>query len=235
MLAGSLAIHHGLGSASRPLIETALHALWWLLVAAGLLRGGQPAPRPALTAAGNALMAASLAALILGCTLLFNPLVTGDPVGRLPVLNALGLAYLLPAVLLALARAVRPPHLLPRLRRLVAPAAGLLAFVYLSLETLRLFQGTRLHLRLAGEAELYAVSIVWLGYALALLAAAFRFRLPQVRTAALVVLAATVLKVFLVDLANLSGLMRVGSFLALGLVLVGVGEIYRRHFRSPPS
>ena len=48
-------------------------------------------------------------------------------------------------------------------------------------------------------------------------------------------LAATVLKVFLVDLANLSGLMRVGSFLALGLVLVGVGEIYRRHFRTPPS
>ena len=235
VLAGSLVIHHGLGSGSRPLIEVALHALWWLLVAAGLLRGGHPAPRPALTAAGNALMAASLAAMVLGCTLLFNPLFTGDPVGRLPVLNALGLAYLLPAVLLALARALRPPHLLPRLRRLVAPAAGLLAFVYLSLETLRLFQGTRLHLRLAGEAELYAVSIVWLGYALALLAAAFRFRLPQVRTAALVVLAATVLKVFLVDLANLSGLMRVGSFLALGLVLIGVGEIYRRHFRTPPS
>ena len=165
--------------ASRPLIETALHALWWLLVAAGLLRGGQPAPRPALTAAGNALMAASLAALVLGCTLLFNPLVTGDPVGRLPVLNALGLAYLLPAVLLALARAVRPPHLLPRLRRLVAPAAGLLASSTSASRPCVSSRARRLHLRLAGEAELYAVSIVWLGYALALLAAAFRFGFPR--------------------------------------------------------
>jgi uncharacterized membrane protein len=148
--------------------------------------------------------------------------------------NLLGLAYLVPAAVLAAAWAARLPRLLLPLRWLLPAVAGILVFVYLSLETLRLFQGERLHLRPVGEAALYAVSIVWLAYALALLALAFRVRRPEVRTAALAVLAATILKVFLLDLSGLSGLMRVGSFLALGLVLVGVGEAYRRHLRPPP-
>lgn len=237
VLTGSLAIHYGLADAAgiwaQPLAELALLSAWWLVAGTALLAraGGR---RPVLALAGNGLVAWSLATLVAGCALAFNPLVTGAPVGRLPVFSLLGLAYLLPALLLAVTWSARPPDLAPALRRLLPPVAGLLVFIWLSLETLRLFQGSRLHLRLAGEAELYAVSIVWLAYALALLAAAFRFDLAGVRTAALAVLAATILKVFLLDLASLSGLMRVGSFLALGLVLVGVGEVYRRYFRTPP-
>jgi uncharacterized membrane protein len=35
-------------------------------------------------------------------------------------------------------------------------------------------------------------------------------------------------KVFLVDMANLTGLWRVLSFLGLGLALIGLGAVYRR-------
>ncbi len=80
-----------------------------------------------------------------------------------------------------------------------------------------------------GDAELYAYSAVWLAFgsrlarALAPISAAARCRLAS---AALVALA--VLKVFLIDMAGLTGLWRALSFIGLGLVLLVVGRIYQR-------
>jgi uncharacterized membrane protein len=60
--------------------------------------------------------------------------------------------------------------------------------------------------------------------------------LPVARHAALTVLSVTVAKVFLYDMADLTGLYRVASFLGLGLVLIGIGYVYRRFvFRPPPA
>jgi uncharacterized membrane protein len=38
----------------------------------------------------------------------------------------------------------------------------------------------------------------------------------------------TVLKVFLIDASDLTGLYRVASFLGLGLSLIGIGYLYQR-------
>ena len=47
------------------------------------------------------------------------------------------------------------------------------------------------------------------------------------------VLVLVVLKVFLIDLSDLEGLLRVASFLGLGLCLVGIGFIYQRFVHQP--
>ncbi len=52
-----------------------------------------------------------------------------------------------------------------------------------------------------------------------------------------ILLAVTLLviaKVFFVDMANLTGLYRAGSFLALGIVLLGIGYFYQRFVFAPP-
>ena len=48
------------------------------------------------------------------------------------------------------------------------------------------------------------------------------------RYASLVVMLVTVVKVFAFDMADLTGLYRVASFLGLGFSLVGIGYFYQR-------
>jgi len=61
-------------------------------------------------------------------------------------------------------------------------------------------------------------------------------RLPVLRYASLVVLVLVVGKVFLVDMADLTGLLRVASFLGLGIALLALGFVYRRYvFREDSS
>ena len=46
------------------------------------------------------------------------------------------------------------------------------------------------------------------------------------RLAGLVLLTATIVKVFLVDAAALTGVLRILSFLVLGIALIGIGRLY---------
>ena len=49
----------------------------------------------------------------------------------------------------------------------------------------------------------------------------------------LVLMVIAVLKVFLIDAAGLAGLARIGSFMALGFALIGIGWFYNRQLRVP--
>ena len=80
-------------------------------------------------------------------------------------------------------------------------------------------------------AELYAYSGAWLGFGAVLLGLGIRNGIPALRLAALAVLGLTILKAFLVDLAELQGLWRVLSF--LGLTLIALGRVYRRFVVAP--
>ncbi|HMB48678.1 MAG TPA: DUF2339 domain-containing protein, partial [Afifellaceae bacterium] len=149
-------------------------------------------------------------------------------IGEWPILDYLLLAYLVPA---GFAVAF---HLL--FRRLGAPklalsagvSALILLFVYVSVEVRHWFQGPTLQWRFISDAESYAVSAAWIVLALALLAAAIGGRIRELRYASLAVLLLAVLKVFLFDAADLTGLYRVAAFLGLGFSLVGIGYIYQR-------
>jgi uncharacterized membrane protein len=150
----------------------------------------------------------------------------GRPVEGWFLLDSLFLAYAVPAALYAVIGFYR---LGPRIlwQAALVLAAGF-AFLWVTLEIRHFFQGERLNQGLTGEAEWYAYSAAWLAFAAAGLGAALKWRSPWLRRASLLGLGLVVGKVFLSDMADLSGALRALSFIGLGAVLVGIGYAYRR-------
>lgn len=70
------------------------------------------------------------------------------------------------------------------------------------------------------------VSAAWLLLAIGLLLAGIRLGEKALRVAGLALLTVTVLKVFLIDAAALQGVLRILSFLGLGIALIGIGLLY---------
>ena len=153
-------------------------------------------------------------------------MITSAPVGNLMVVDALSLAYGLPALLYA---ALVILGLGPNWLRLAARilAAGL-AFVWLSLEVRHAFHGTTLGMFETGNGEWYAYSAAWLIFFGIGLAAGLLRRDEWLRRVSLGGIGLVVAKVFLSDMAELEGVLRALSFLGLGATLVGIGYAYRR-------
>ena len=61
----------------------------------------------------------------------------------------------------------------------------------------------------------------------------------RARLASAVIIGITILKVFLIDMSNLTGAWRAFSFIGLGLVLVAIGWLYQRilfkQTKTPPG
>lgn len=172
----------------------------------------------------------AVAVALIAQVLVANPIVESADVGELPILNGLLIAYALPAAMAAAAgRWMADVEQDKRAGMLVAATAGILAFVYLSLEVRHFFDPSFQRPGLGAEGvELYAYSIVWLLFGVALLAFGFARHSAVVRHAGMALVCIVVLKVFLIDLAGLEGLLRVVSFLGLGAALLGLGFVYRR-------
>nr|NIR61393.1 DUF2339 domain-containing protein [Gammaproteobacteria bacterium] len=86
------------------------------------------------------------------------------------------------------------------------------------------------------EAERYAYSAVWLLFAAGLLALGAIRRRPSLRYAAIGLLVAVTLKVFVLDMAGLEGALRGISFIGLGVALMAIALLYQRlgaHFAQP--
>jgi uncharacterized membrane protein len=159
-----------------------------------------------------------------------NPIFTSAEVGELPVFNLLLLAYAVPAAMAGLARRwVDGVEGNPYVALATEIAAGVLIFVYLSMEVRHLFDPgfARAGLGAAGL-ELYTYSIVWLLFGVALLALGFARDAAALRHAGMALVCVVVAKVFLIDMSGLQGLLRVLSFLGLGAALLGLGYAYRR-------
>ena len=209
------------------LLETSLRTVLWLTVGLALAGADRsPAPDPVRRLAASLLTAAGLLQILALHLLALNPLWSGEEVGPWPLLNLLIVAYALPAglLLLRLRRDTSPVWQ----RRFIGAVALLLAFTFVSLEVRQAFHGSDLTRGPTSEAEWYAYSVAWLGFSLALLGLAIPMRRASLRHAALAVLLATVLKVFLSDMADLEGLLRILSFIGLGLSLIGIGWVYQR-------
>jgi uncharacterized membrane protein len=176
--------------------------------------------------------AITLAAIVIGLGIAENPLVTDAPVGG-PFLNLILLGYGLPAVLaiiLALvARRTRPMAY----RAASAAVSVALALAYLTLQVVRLYHGPVLTAGETTDPEQYTLSAVWLGFGVVLLVAGLLLDSKPARLASAAVVVLTIAKVFLVDMADLTGIWRALSFIGLGLVLVGIGYLYQ-HLLFPP-
>jgi uncharacterized membrane protein len=72
------------------------------------------------------------------------------------------------------------------------------------------------------------VSGAWLLTAAGLLFAGIRLPDRALRFAGLLLLTGTILKVFLIDASALEGVLRIFSFLGLGIALIGIGKLYTK-------
>ncbi|MCB1669476.1 MAG: DUF2339 domain-containing protein [Gammaproteobacteria bacterium] len=166
-----------------------------------------------------------LATFSYGLVLLpLNPAWGGAQVSGTPVFNLLLLAYGFPVIINLLLYRFYDPGF----KRYFAYAASFTGFVFINLEIRQLWQGS-VNLSLAtGNGELYTYTIVWLLVAiLALLLGALRSG-KQVYQGGMALLLLVVAKIFLVDMADLEGLLRVTAFMGLGLSLLGLAYLYQR-------
>ncbi|KGM88566.1 putative membrane protein [Roseovarius mucosus DSM 17069] len=223
-LGGSGAMGHaGLGLTAVVWLASSMVQLW-------RLRAGGRVVRWLRLALGSVMGAVALVTLV-AQAVLTNPLVPllwrKEFVSGPLILDTLAAAYLPVALVFALA-AWKLDHLrrLPRLAFAVA-GAGYGAW-YLALEIRRLWQGDDLSVPGVSDGELYSYTVALILVSVMLLGLALVRRSETLRRVAMAGVALTVAKVFLVDMAGLSGLVRVASFLGLGLSLAGLAWLNRR-------
>lgn len=209
------------GFLERTLLTQALFGLGWLC-GSGRLPGRWAAP-DLMRKAGAALTGLAAARLVWFDMLVHNPAWWSQWVGPLPVFNLLLPAFLLSAVWLYAAR---------RRARLTG-GSGVWLVLFLAaliagalLMVRQAFQGAFLDGPTLPIAEFYGYSLAGLVLSIGLLVAGIRLPDKALRLAGLALLTATMVKVFLVDASELEGVLRILSFLGLGVVLIGIGRIY---------
>jgi len=233
----SLEIRHALnGSIARPrydLLEQGLQSDAWLAISLGTLPRGAKQAHWARRVAWPLLLAGGAFNLLTGPVLATNPLWAREAIGALPFFNALLFAYLVPAIFGAFFYRAFRRMAFPGPAACAGVAALLLAFVYLSLETRHLFHGEYIVAGPTSDGEWYVYSAVWLVYGASLVLAGMVWNWRALRLAGIAVGALVTTKVFLFDMAALSGLLRAASFLGLGASLVALGYLYQRVLAPP--
>jgi len=215
------------GMFERTLFTQALFLLGWLL-GAGLLRPRRIEPELARLA-GTLLTLLAAARLIWFDMIAFNPAFYDQNVGTLPVLNLVLPAFLLSAFWLYAARrgadaATRSGFWL------AAFLAALIAGVALLVR--QAFQGPILTGAFMPNAEYYSYSLAALLLSIALIGAGIRLPDKALRLAGLLLLTAAIVKTFGFDALALEGLLRIFSFLFLGIGVIGIALVYGRVLRA---
>lgn len=238
--------HWGRSVQAMPWLLVALSQLWVALRmpaaepkpdrgSAGIARTG----RLVLAALAGAGATFGLLAAVTGANPLFSPSPFFEPglVLGPPILDSLMLAYVLPGALLIWVAGKLPLPPEPAQGKGAAPwralAVGMrlggaaLVVLYVGLEIRRFWQGDFLGSGQVAQGELYAYTVAMLLSGLVMLWQSHARRAAGLRRLAMGVIAVTVAKVFLIDAAGLTGLMRVASFLGLGLALAGLAWLNR--------
>lgn len=148
----------------------------------------------------------------------------------LPILNVALLALGMPAgIMLALAYLARQQGA-GTVAKIFAGFGGFTGLMLVLVLIRQAIQGPELigATPVPGQIELYLYSAGMLAYGFALLWGGARFSSVALRGGSLVVVLATIGKVFLYDVSGLEGLWRVGSFLGMGVALLVVSWFYGR-------
>lgn len=167
------------------------------------------------------------AVLQLRLSVQYNPFFTSVFVGNSVVFSWLWLWWGVPA--LAALWISTKHHLLDENIKLPALiASGVFAWLLINGLIRQFWQGQSIHLEnLTPAAELYSYSIIWLiiGALIVIMSHLKQHSLGQ--RIGLTLLALVIAKVFLIDMANLEGLLRAVSFIGLGLCLVALSWLFQ--------
>lgn len=160
------------------------------------------------------------------------PLIEGPPVA-----NLLALAYALPAALAAAYAVIARRQGYRRVGTIAGLAGAAMAFAWLTLEIRRGFHAPDLDVWGVADAENYVYSAAWVVFAFVLLGLGALRRRPTLRYAAHALLALVTLKVFFVDMRDLTGVLRGLSFLGVGGALMVIALLYQRFMSiiAPPE
>jgi uncharacterized membrane protein len=213
------------------LVENGLQTSVWVTLSLGLHKMHQATGRRVPEAASNLLGLVGMVTALLGLLLLTNPLFTNKFLGSSLLFNDLILGYLLLALLFLFLFQQIAGERQKYYVMAVGFAAFVLMFTYLSLELRVQFQGGQIglsHFHPTSDPEWYAYSALWLVFGLVLLGIGIYLRQQQIRFASLALIGLVIVKVFLSDMAHLTGIWRAFSFIGLGLALVGIGWLYQR-------
>jgi len=213
--------------ADTGLVEAALQVCSMLALAIGLER--LHARTGSIVHNIGALVVTAIAGffIVFGLFTFEMPLFTSDAVGGL-FLNRMLLGYAIPSVLLLLLSYTVAGKRSVAYANTLAGVALVLALTYVTLQVRRVFQGPVLTIGGTTDAEQYAYSLAWLAFGVVLLVVGLVVASQRARLASAVVIGLTVLKAFLFDMSNLTGVYRALSFMGLGLVLVVIGYLYQR-------
>ncbi|MBI5528483.1 MAG: DUF2339 domain-containing protein [Deltaproteobacteria bacterium] len=110
----------------------------------------------------------------------------------------------------------------------VGGASAVFLFLLLSAETWTYFSTRGEDRERADWTAQMALSIVWGGYAGAMLLIGFWRRLRPLRIAALGLFGLTALKLVVVDMANLRQIYRIASFVVIGVLMIAASYLYHR-------
>lgn len=182
------------------------------------------------------LMSATLACLAVGRIVLFDlPLYVRDPF--IPIFNRTAFPSLTVACLVLLA-VWRSDKYLPRLSSgerfcvgVAAVCGTTLLWVLLSLECHGYVVSRSMF---GGDVDLWrwraqlALTVFWTVFATAVLCLGFKFERSRLRWFAMVLFGITVLKLFVVDMANVQQIYRIVAFFVLAIVLGLVARSYQR-------
>ena len=207
----SLESHWGLGL---------LAAIWTTMVLAQIhrMKGAVPFERYLRIA-----LASVLSLFVVGVLLVqfffFNPL-DGDLISGVPFFSSLALACLPLALVLGLgAWKITMPKALRFILGLLS--SGYVA-AYVALSIRHLWRGPDLSVAGVSDPELYTYTLAMLLISAGTLLVAFWKRAIWLRKLAMAGIGLTIAKVFVIDMAGLSGLIRVLSFMGLGLALLAL-------------
>jgi uncharacterized membrane protein len=217
------------GAALAPLREWGAIAIAWMGLGVLALRAARRTPERPRLWGGAGLVTLGATVALVGPGLALDPAWTAESVGALPIANHLLWLYGGPLALLLWAAAASRALPLGRwASRLWSGGALVFTFLLVTLEVRQAFRGALLTAGAASAAENLAYSASWMALGLALLVGGVRGARQRARQAGLGVLLLAVLKVFLYDLSELTGLYRVFSFLGLGACLLILAWLYQR-------
>ena len=204
-----------------------IQAFNWLLMAwIYQWRSGKAGSTALLYRAAAAVLVVLVSLAHLQLSVTDNPFWKTQSLGSLPVLNLLMLLWGLPAVLFwGFSRLL----LQIRLQKAALCAALASGFLYLTGTIRHFWQEGQILLSLpTSVAEQYSYSLVFLTLAIATVLLAQWQNRSTARKAGFALLSLVVLKVFVVDLNDLTGVLRALSFIGLGLSLVMLGWLFQR-------
>ena len=197
--------------------------------AMGLQKLGERSNRSIFDIASQVAGIASVVVAGFGLLLVYNPAFDNQPVGEGLIFNLLLPGFLMTglaaAVVTLLSRPVRPRWY----TLMYAGLSGLLLFTYFSLMLRKSFQGELLDVnRPTSDLEFWLYSPLWLVLGAILLGIGLHYKSLPIRMASGALISLTVVKVFLLDMSELTGILRAFSFIGLGLSLIVIGRFYQR-------